>query len=907
MVQCYRKMQPSMATRFLSLLLLACVLPAAQTNGGSSIEQLHNSFVQPPADARIMMRWWWFGAAVEKEELRRELNVMKAAGIGGVEIQPVYPLELDDPARGIKNLPFLSPEFLDTLSFAAKTARSLGMRVDITLGSGWPYGGPHTLITEAAGRLRFMHVPVYEGMKTVPLPAMENGERLIGAFVGGKEVAPAGNAPVLIPEGLSGNDLLEYFVASRTGQQVKRAAVGAEGFVLDHYDRRAIEDHLSAVADKLISAFGDRPPHSVFSDSLEVYGSDWSPKLLEEFRRRRGYALTPYLPQLVEDGGRDTLALRHDWAKTLSEMAEDNYLKPIAEWAHRHGTLFRSQTYGTPPVTLSSNALVDLPEGEHGPSWRRFSAARWASSACHLYGKPITSTETWTWLHSPAFRATPLDMKAEADRHFIEGINQFVGHGWPYSPAAAGEPGWRFYAAAAFNDHNPWFAVMPDITLYLARVSFLMRQGKPANDVGIYVPTDDGFAQARPGKVVVDEAVDALLGPSLIPQVLNAGYNFDFIDDCAMEKVGVPYKLLILPALETIPLETLRRIEDYVSRGGLVVSTGALPMMAPGLLEGRRDTAAVVDLVHKLFGGGLAQARFVADLAALPDTLHALLPPDLLAKEGAASIGFMHRKLADADIYFVANTSNRAIETDVSVRLARVYGEEWDPFSGRATALDTRGAGNATELHLQFAPYESTVLFFRKVRRELPSAPRLSASNGSVVDLSEDWEVAFPPLGRTVHMPRLRSWTTDEATRFYSGQAVYRRNFNVTGSTNLRKMWLDFGPGTPVEPTENQETGMRALLESPIHEYAAVLLNGKQVGDIWKPPYQSDLSGFVHAGENQLQITVGNLAINHLAEHPAADYHLLNMRYGERFTPQDEKNLKPLPAGITGFVHLVIR
>ena len=105
-------------------------------------------------------------------------------------------------------------------------------------------------------------------------------------------------------------------------------------------------------------------------------------------------------------------------------------------------------------MTLSSNALVDLPEGE-GPQWRQFSFTRWATSAAHVYGRPIASSETWTWLHSPPFRATPLDMKAEADRFFLQGINQLMGHGWAYSPPSAGEPGWRFYAAASLMHTIP--------------------------------------------------------------------------------------------------------------------------------------------------------------------------------------------------------------------------------------------------------------------------------------------------------------------------------------------------------------------------------------------------------------------------------------------------------------------
>ena len=573
-----------------------------------------------------MMRWWWFGGAVEKPELERELRTMKAAGIGGVEIQPVYPLELDDTQHGFHNRPYLSPEFLSDVRFASTKARELGMRVDITLGSGWPYGGPETDVTKAAGQLRIERVNVPEGVRSLPVPPIGNGEKLIAAFVGGRQVDQVSGNRIELPEGLNGSDVLSFFISSRTGQQVKRATIGAEGFVLDHYDRAAITNHLSVIAERLIEAFGDTPPYSVFSDSLEVYGSDWTPDFLEEFRKRRGYDLTPHLPEFANDLAQHTRALRHDWAKTLTELAEDNYLKPIREWAHAHQTLFRSQTYGEPPVILSSNAEVDLPEGEHGPLWRRFSAARWASSAAHLYGMPVVSTETWTWLHSPAFRATPLDLKAEADRHFIEGINQFVGHGWPYSPLAAGEPGWRFYAAAALNDHNPWFVIMPEITRYLQRVSSLLRQGEPANDIAIYVPTDDAWARLQPGKVAVDEMADSLLGPALVPEVLNAGFNFDFIDDRAMEKVGIPYKVLILPGIERIPLATMERLQSYVSSGGLLVATRSLPSLGPGLLEEKSDSPRIAEIARRLFATGAKNARFVEQEQNLASELTALLP-----------------------------------------------------------------------------------------------------------------------------------------------------------------------------------------------------------------------------------------------------------------------------------------
>ena len=427
--------------------------------------ELRRSFEKPPDDCRIMMRWWWFGPSATKEELERELETMKAGGIGGVEVQTTYPLVLDDAASGLRNYPFLSQEHLDNLRFAAQKARELGLRFDVTLGSGWPYGGPSVPIAEAAGMLRVIATPIAEGADSVALPNMEAGEKFLAAFVvresagtlvteGAQRLSEVHDGRLRVPPGEEHREVL-FFVASRTGQQVKRPALGAEGFVLDPYDGSAVENYLHAVGDKLVQAFGGQPPYAVFSDSLEVYGANWSGNFLKEFQTRRGYDLTPYLPDLVGKESEAASEVRHDWGETLTELTDENYLKPIREWASEHGTRFRSQTYGTPPATLSSNALVDLPEGE-GWDWKGFSAVRWASSASHLYGRPVTSSETWTWLHSPVFRATPLDMKAAADTYFLEGSNQLIGHGWPYSPKSAGEPGWHFYAAADFSEHNPW-------------------------------------------------------------------------------------------------------------------------------------------------------------------------------------------------------------------------------------------------------------------------------------------------------------------------------------------------------------------------------------------------------------------------------------------------------------------
>jgi hypothetical protein len=447
-----KRQQRPLGKRIAFLFLICSITPAIFAQ--SDLHTLRSSFAHPPDDSKIMMRWWWFGPAVTKPALQRELEQMKAAGIGGVEIATLYPQALDDPESGFHNAPFLSDEYIDDLHFAATEARRLGLRVDITLGSGWPLGGPHIPVTEAAGELRVEVATIPQGASSIPLPSIEAGEKFLQAFLvagidstadfrNARAVQQTVNGRLLLGAPAPATGTVLFFIASRTGMTVKRPAVGAAGFVLDHYDARATATHLQAVGDRMLQAFGPDAPYAVFSDSLEDYGSDWTPNLIDEFRKRRGYDITPYMPALIGDIGPSTPAIRRDWGRTLTELANENFLQPIHAWAQEHHTLLRSQTYGFPPVTLSSNRYEDLPEGEGKATinmWREFSDTRSAASAGHLFGHNVISSETWTWLHSPAFRAKPLDMKAEADLHFLQGINQLVGHGWPYSPQGAIEP-----------------------------------------------------------------------------------------------------------------------------------------------------------------------------------------------------------------------------------------------------------------------------------------------------------------------------------------------------------------------------------------------------------------------------------------------------------------------------------
>jgi alpha-L-rhamnosidase len=918
------------ALLMLALAQTMCSLTIAQTDAG--IDVFHRSFQNPPDSSRIMMRWWWFGPAATKLELSRELEQMKAAGIGGVEIANLYPLALDDPSTGFRNTPFLSDEHLNTLSFAVQEARRLGLRVDITLGSGWPLGGPHIPVTEAAGKLRVDSRIVEPGATSAQVPFVDTGETLISAYLlpSQDSVEDAARAELLnppitgwysFPAGAQARTLV-CFISSRTGMMVKRPAVGAAGFVLDHYDRAATEEHLHAVGDRLLSAFGDQPPYAVFSDSLEDYASDWSPALLSEFQRRRGYDLRPHLLALVMNNGPETAAIRHDWGRTLTEMADDNFLAPMQAWAQKHHTLLRSQTYGFPPVTLWSNRLADLPEGEGKATlnmWREFSDTRWAASAGHLLHRPVISSETWTWLHSPAFRATPLDMKAEADLHFLQGINQLVGHGWPYSPAIAGEPGWRMYAAGALNAHNPWFFAMPDLARYLQRVSFALRQGEPTNDVALLLPNDDvwasfvakvekrrsatsaaGFDESG-SNITIDESMDKFLGKQVIAQVLDAGFNLDFIDADAIDSVGIPYRVLILPGVDRLPVLTYKKILEFAQHGGIVIATRRMPATAPGLMNAAQDTATIGEISQALFHGRVPSALFVENESEVGTVLKSRLNPEMTLSPPTPEIGFIRRKLSAGNLYFVANTSNEPKQVHVQFRNAARHAETLDPFTGMVTGL-----ANPGNVALDLDPYESRLLFFSDAALAADLQPERRQTVRT--DLSRQWKVTFGETGISQVMDSLESWSKNAATKFYSGQATYRKSFDLPAPSQGQeaKYWLDFGPGTPESiPPPGGGPNMRAYLEGPIRDAAQVFVNNKQAGVVWHSPYQIEVTPFLHAGINDLRIVVGNTAINALAGQPLPDYRLLWDRYGMLFVPQGMENLTPLPSGLLGPVTLI--
>jgi alpha-L-rhamnosidase len=814
-----------------------------------------------------MMRWWWFGPAVEPAELERELRAIAAAGFGGVEVSFVYPLS---PVPH----PFGSEGLSAALRFAADRASELGLRFDVTLGSGWSYGGPHITADLAARRLRWEKREIQSAAMTVSVTEPWPGDLLVAAYLGNGSVQeppaeftelPVYDALIRIPEG-PGPRLVLLAYSALTGQYVKRVAAGAEGPVLDHYSAAAARQHLRCVGEPLVAAVPPRLIGSVFCDSLEVYGADWTPELMVEFGRRRGYDAQPELYKLVVDcagSGR----FRADFYRTLTELYEQNFVAVIQRWAADHGLRFRIQGYGVPPASVSSYRFADLYEGE-GWAWKEITQTRWASSAAHLYGNPVVSSEVWTWVHSPSFRATPLDLKGEAHEHLLAGVNQFVGHGWPYSPPGAPGLGWFFYAAGAIDDRNPWWPAMSALNAYLHRLCWLLRQGEHVADVRIYVPASDvyaGMGQGGSGSLDLWRESRRHIGPDIPGIVRESGLDFDLIDDDAVGVIApADAGVVILPFASALPAATRAWLDSVVAAGSSVLSVGNHP------------------------GNGTA-----TDLASLRDALADVAAPDVTLTPPVPDVGVVHRTVGAVDLYLVVNTGNEPVSFGFSGRTGHRRYEEWDASLGGARRAGAVHGSIPVELH----PYQATVIVtFDGPRGADAPGPEADREEGTLL-LDGGWQVEFlDEKPRTVPKNVFLPHRWEDERSGYSGAAAYETDLHVERAwlDDGRRIMLDFGPTERADlgsAARNaiRGTSYRAHVCPPIRDVGVVSVNGAEIGMLWAPPYEIDLSGHLEPGANRLRVVVYNTAANALACDTASQqtFEGSTARFGRRFRVQD--------------------
>ena len=351
-----RKILPALASILAPLGLLAAAGPGENVGTPDPL-----AWPAATRETHPWTRWWWLGSAVDKENLTRQLTLFQQAGLGGVEICPIY------GAKGYEDrfIDFLSPPWMAMLAHTTLEARRLGLGVDLTTGTGWPFGGPFVTPADASSGVILKRYDLAgggtlgdqlpDGQLQCLVAVSENG--------GQTDLTARVHDGRLDWTAPPGRWRLYSVIRSGPIQKVKRAAPGGAGDVLDPYSVKAMNDYL-AVFDRAFAGYQGDMPRSHFHDSFEYFGATWTNDFLQEFATRRGYDLRTQLPALFGDGPDDSAArVKYDYRETIAELHE-TYMRRWKEWAHAHGSIVRNQAHGAPVNLVDLYANADIPETE---------------------------------------------------------------------------------------------------------------------------------------------------------------------------------------------------------------------------------------------------------------------------------------------------------------------------------------------------------------------------------------------------------------------------------------------------------------------------------------------------------------------------------------------------------------
>jgi hypothetical protein len=472
---------------------------------------------------------------------------------------------------------------------------------------------------------------------------------------------------------------------------------------------------------------------------------------------------------------------------------------------------------------------------------------------------------------------------------------------------------------------------MPDVNRYLARTSNLLRQGTPANDIALYLPEEDAFTGMNPRNLQMVASggrglLNTIVSP-LVPRLLDAGYGFDGIDSGLLAARGkvdgatlafgdVSYRVVVLPAMKRITPAAFRTLEQFANAGGILIAVDSAPSSAPGYQPNADEQKVVQEISARLFSGPGAKGLLIpADQ--LAETLSRKLSPDVAFAEPQQSVGFVHRRVGDSDVYFIANTSNQPVTTTAVVRATGPGVEWWDADTGRVTpARVIRKSDRTTSVAIELPPFGAQFLVL-SARVSGAAANASTSTAGQSIDLSADWDVSFrnaspEPSPAATHYATLVSWTEKPDTKYFSGVANYVKQIDVPASMLKpgTAQVLDFGTGEATT-VAGGSMGMRANFQPPIGDAAVIYINGKRAGSLWCPPYRLDVTGLLREGSNAIRVEVANRAVNFMADrehHPLPNYSALNANRelgGNRFQPQDLDRIQTTPSGLLGRVQLI--
>jgi hypothetical protein len=687
------------------------------------------------------------------------------------------------------------------------------------------------------------------------------------------KLGPDGKLDWTAPEGLW--TVLRFGYTLNDHCRVSTCSEGWEGYALDPFDDGAFRRYWDAVVEPLIADAGPLAGTALkylHTDSWEVEVANWTPTLREQFLKRRGYDLLPWLPVIagkIVEGRTESNRFLHDFRRTMGDLAIANHYQLFRDEAHKHGLLIHPESGGPHAVPIDAQQCLgfnDAPMSEFWAwSWRhrmgdenRFFVKQPASAA-HTCGRKLVLAEGFTTI-GPHWQETLWDnLKPSFDKALCEGLNLLVWHAFVCSPKEQGIPGLQYFAGTHLNPNVTWWDYSVPFFGYINRCQALLQRGRPFADVLYYygdsVPNFTQHKRTDPAKVQPGYDYDVISEEALLARV-------SIRDGRLVLPDGVSYRMLVLANREVISLPVLRKVSEWVAAGATVI--GPKPAQASGLLNSEAADAEVRHLADALWLPVGTDRRavhkgIVSDRTAREVLLAQGVLPDCeidVPTNAAAAFDFIHRTDGEAEIYFVANRSTNAVAARCTFRVAGKAPELWDAVSGtRAPAKVFEQKDGRVTVPLDFAPCGSQFVVFR----EKGSGVGVQSSGKNAMDLSQasvlngPWEVTFDPKWggpeKPVIFTDLSDWTeqANPGIKHYSGTAVYRKGITLPEPRTLNPvsaLFLDLGL---------------------VRELAEVRVNGKACGIVWTPPFRVDITEAVKPGANEVEIRVVNFWYNRVA------------------------------------------
>jgi hypothetical protein len=672
-----------------------------------------------------------------------------------------------------------------------------------------------------------------------------------------------------------------------------------------------------AAFDKALEGLSAPMPRSEFHDSFEYYGATWTPDFFQQFQKLRGYDLRTQLPALFGEGSDDDTVARVkcDYRETLSDL-HLGYIRRWTEWSHSNGSKSRNQAHGAPGNLIDLYADADIPETEIFGSIdeKHIPMHKMSSSAAHLTGRTLSSSESFTWL-GEHFQVSLADVKPAADFLFLSGVNHILFHGIPYSPQDAPWPGWLFYAAVNFGPNGGLWHDLPAFNAYVARVQSVLQSGRPDNDVLLYWPVHDTWQ--RPDGLMMQFTVhdqSKWLWPSEFyksaMELWNRGYAFDEVSDSLLAGAKVAngridlggngYRVIVVPQCTYIPVATMTKLIELAGAGATVIMHGTLPNDVPGFgdLQRRRDELHIVKeqikpMIDRFrIGVGVPLDKMLSDAG---------VQREPMVDQG---LRFVRRRRPNADEgcdYFIVNRSDKRFDGWVTLgtraESAVILDPRFEDRAGIAALRDDPAARGLARIYLQLDRGESSIVRTPS-SREISKSSRnwrydFESTDAPPHPITGTWRVHFleggPADPADFQASDLSSWTTrenPEAKRF-AGTARYTIEFDRPSAT-ANDWLLDLGK---------------------VCESARVRLNGKDVATLWCTPFQVRVGSFLRDRRNTLELDVTNLAANRIADLDRRGiswkaFHEINF-VNKSYKPFDASGWALRDSGLLGPVRLI--